>query len=321
MKINRLTEIELEKEYDKVDKDYQTFSDLIEQLYKEGSMVDPETRKFLKRQNDPRFAPDLKGMRKRTVPFDTDEFDDPIEGGKNFGVSPYEIELAEGGDPSRGEARSTFRIFLDAFSGANLQREKDRKLAENKALTEYLQTPEGQRASTAVGLGVASLLPIPGAKTRFAKQMAEIMNPIMSSSARVGTDVVNRFLSPLGQYGRGAPTNRGPRGPINIEQPTQLPLPLRGGRNTGGVSETDQAMIKMQQAQMNPNKGIMNTSSGKSYMEGVASQRLLEQQTNRRNFLRQSVGRDQSLIKANEAPSANYLKDLEELQRLEQLLK
>ena len=152
------------------------------------------------------------------------------------------------------ELRENFRNFLNDFSG-NLQRESERKLSENKALTEYLQTPEGKRASTAVGLGVASLLPIPGAKTRFANQMANIMNPVMSSGARVGTDVVNRFLSPLGQYGRRATTNRGPRGPINIEQPTQLPLPLRGGRNTGGVSETDQAMIKMQQSQ----QGIMNT--------------------------------------------------------------
>ena len=101
MKINRLTQIDLEKEYDKVDKDYQTLSDLIEQLYREGSMVDPETREFLKQQKDPRFAAELEGMRKRTVPFDLDDFDDPIEGGKNFGVSPFEIELAEGGDPSR----------------------------------------------------------------------------------------------------------------------------------------------------------------------------------------------------------------------------
>ena len=46
--------------------------------------------------------------------------------------------------------RSTFRTFLDNFSG-NLQRESDRKLSENKALTEYVQSPEGQRASTAVG--------------------------------------------------------------------------------------------------------------------------------------------------------------------------
>ena len=101
MKINRLTQIDLEKEYDKVDKDYQTFSELIEQLYKEGSLIDPETHALLKRQKDPRFAPDLQGMRKRTVPFDTDEFEDPIEGGINFGVSPFELELADGGDLSR----------------------------------------------------------------------------------------------------------------------------------------------------------------------------------------------------------------------------
>ena len=164
--------------------------------------------------------------------------------------------------------RSTFRTFLDNFSG-NLQRESDRKLAENKALTEYLQTPEGKRASTIAGLGVASLLPIPGAKLRFANQMSNIMRPPLTqlgarvstlptsqSGLRVGTDVLNRVATPpLTQSGRRMTTNRGPRGPINIEQPTQLPLPLRGGRNTGGVSETDQAMIKMQQSQ----QGIMNT--------------------------------------------------------------
>jgi len=149
--------------------------------------------------------------------------------------------------------RSTFRTFLDNFSG-NLQRESDRKLSENKALTEYLQTPEGQRASTAVGLGVASLLPIPGAKTRFANQMANIMNPIMSSGARVGRDVVGRAPMPMSKA--PVPTNRGPRGPINIETPVVRPkAPPPGTRNTAGVSETDQAMIKMQQSQ----QGIMNT--------------------------------------------------------------
>ena len=140
--------------------------------------------------------------------------------------------------------RSTFRTFLDNFSG-NLQRESDRKLSENKALTEYVQSPEGQRASTAVGLGVASLLPIPGAKTRFANQMANIMNPVMSSGARVGTDVVNRFLSPLGQYGRRATTNRGPRGPINIEQPTQGNLDLTKLKDTGITSLTNRMNPKM----------------------------------------------------------------------------
>ena len=139
------------------------------------------------------------------------------------------------------EARSTFRTFLDNFSG-NLQRESERKLAENKALTEYLQTPEGKRAAGTTAAGVASLLPIPGMKRMF------------------GTRLMNMMKPPLG-------------------------------------------------------------TTTKNPMEEVAARRLLEQQTNRRNFLRQSVGRDQSLIKANEAPSANYLKDLEELQRLEQLLK
>lgn len=232
------------------------------------------------------------------------------------------------------ELRENFRNFLNDFSG-NLQRESDRKLSENKALTEYLQTPEGKRASTIAGLGVASLLPIPGAKTRFANQMANIMNPIMSSGARVGRDVVGRAPMPMSKA--PVPTNRGPRGPINIETPAVRPkAPPPGTRNTAGVSETDKAMIKMQQAQMNPNKvlippltrtgrrskeGLMNTSPGKNYMEGVAAKRLLEQQTNRRNFLRQNVMRDQSSIKANEAPSADYLKNLEELQRLEELLK
>ena len=61
------------------------------------------------------------------------------------------------------DTRGTFRTFLNNFSG-NLQRESEMKLSENKALTEYLQTPEGKRASTIAGLGVASLLPLPGAK-------------------------------------------------------------------------------------------------------------------------------------------------------------
>ena len=129
--------------------------------------------------------------------------------------------------------RSTFRTFLDNFSG-NLQRESERKLSENKALTEYLQTPEGKRASTAVGLGVASLLPLPGAKTRFANQMANIMNPVMSSGARVGRDVVGRAPMPMSKA--PVPTNRGPRGPINIERPTQGNLDLTKLKDTGITS-------------------------------------------------------------------------------------
>ena len=100
MATDRVTELEIEEQYDKIDADYQTISEIIEQLYKEGSTIDPETHAFLKRQKDPRFAPALQGMRKRTVPFNLDEFGDPIEGGKTFSpeLDEYEeLELSEGG--------------------------------------------------------------------------------------------------------------------------------------------------------------------------------------------------------------------------------
>jgi len=176
--------------------------------------------------------------------------------------------------------RSTFRTFLDNFSG-NLQRESERKLSENKALTEYLQTPEGKRASTAVGLGVASLLPLPGAKTRFANQMAQIMRPTMvtkkepflpetsrkineyikrqknadekmmfelmqirnRSGSRVGTDVAGR--TPMPQPKPQLSVVRGPRGPINIETPKQGNLNLRELKDTGITSLTNRMNPKM----------------------------------------------------------------------------
>ena len=151
--------------------------------------------------------------------------------------------------------RSTFRTFLDNFSG-NLQRESDRKLAENKALTEYLQTPEGKRASTIAGLGVASLLPIPGAKLRFANQMSNIMRPPLTqlgarvstlptsqSGLRVGTDAVGRAPMPMSRA--PVPTNRGPRGPINIERPTQGNLDLTKLKDTGITSLTNRMNPKM----------------------------------------------------------------------------
>ena len=107
MKINRLTQIDLEKEYDKVEKDYETLSSLIEQLYKEGSMVDPKTHAFLRRRKDPRFAPELEGMRKRTVPLllrKGYETFITLEGDKNFDPRMEHFErreLADGGALSR----------------------------------------------------------------------------------------------------------------------------------------------------------------------------------------------------------------------------
>ena len=153
------------------------------------------------------------------------------------------------------DTRSTFRTFLDNFSG-NLQRESERKLSENKALTEYLQTPEGKRASTIAGLGVASLLPLPGAKTRFANQMANIMRPPLTqlgarvstlptsqSGLRVGTDVAGR--TPMPQPKPQLSVVRGPRGPINIETPKQGNLNLRDLKDTGITSLTNRMNPKM----------------------------------------------------------------------------
>ena len=81
--------------------------------------------------------------------------------------------------------------------------------------------------------------------------------------------------------------------------------------------------------EFNPNKigartptkeGIMNTSPGKSYMEKLGDLRLLEQRTNRRNFLEDATRREYSKIQANEAPSKNFQKMLEELAELNRLL-
>ena len=171
MKMNRLTQIDLEKEYDKVEKDYETLSSLIEQLYKEGSMVDPKTHAFLRRRKDPRFAPELEGMRKRTVPFLTDkdyETFSSIEGDKNFDPRMEEFEereLADGGATS-----SPFLTFLDNFSKQQ-QFQSDRRLAELEATREYLKTPEGRDTMITAGAGLLSLLPIPGMKRIAASRL------------------------------------------------------------------------------------------------------------------------------------------------------
>tara|TARA_R110001632_G_scaffold192124_1_gene312931 strand:- start:50 stop:1093 length:1044 start_codon:yes stop_codon:yes gene_type:complete len=104
----------------------------------------------------------------------------------------------------------------------------------------------------------------------------------------------------------------------------------RGFYKRGANAKDTPKYARKAQEEFNPNtigartsadEGIMNTSPGKSYMDELGDLRVLEQQTNRRNFLRESVGRDESLIRANEAPSKNFSKNLEELQRLEELLK
>ena len=84
----------------------------------------------------------------------------------------------------------------------------------------------------------------------------------------------------------------------------------------------DQKMMFQQKQIRNRVKNYLPLgTTTKNPMEGVAAKRILEQQTNRRNFLRQNVQKDQSLISANEAPSPEYFKNMSELKKLEDLLK
>jgi hypothetical protein len=165
--------------------------------------------------------------------------------------------------PPQDDSRSKFRKFLDNFSGqAEFQAQKQGE--QLQAEIDYFNSPEGQRAAQIGGGIMAGLLPIPGSKLlgagRVAKPIIDKMYGAVgkdmvnqgirnvgsklpgSSGARVGSDAMGRAPLPVSK----APvqTARGPRGPINVEQPMQSPLRLGGGaRNTGGVSETDKAMI------------------------------------------------------------------------------
>ena len=160
-----------------------------------------------------------------------------------------------------------------------------------------------------------------------------------SSGARVGQDARQEIIPPLTKTGQRT-TNRGPRGNTNIDVPTQRQLPLENARNTGGVSDTERAMLEFMVpknarhrarevekviwnkdrfpkqsdriAKSRPanaeevnmikaqEEGIMNTSPGKSYMDELGDLRVLEQQTNRKNILQNRVATKQAQQDAGE---------------------
>jgi hypothetical protein len=158
---------------------------------------------------------------------------------------------------------AAWQNFLDNFSGqAEFQAQKQGE--QLQAEIDYYNSPEGQRAAQIGGGIMAGLLPIPGSKLlgagRAAKPIIDKMYGAVgkdmvnqgirnvgsklpgSSGARVGSDAIGRAPLPVSK----APvqTARGPRGPINIETPAVTPkAPPPGTRNTGGLSETDKAMI------------------------------------------------------------------------------
>ena len=136
------------------------------------------------------------------------------------------------------------------------------------------------------------------------------------SGSRVGTDAVGRTSLP--KVKDPVVTKQGPRGPINIDSPKQLPLKgLEDARYTKGLSETDKEMIKrilIPPLTKTGQKGIPSTTTGKAtklYMDKVKSLKSLEDK----------LRIDQAKINAGEAPSKNFTKMLEEAARLRALLK
>ena len=224
--------------------------------------------------------------------------------------------------------------FGDSYTRGNQQqRQYERDAVDTSDLIK-------DDAMLLAGLGTAATLPYAGPAwlSRFAA------GPLNKAYGAVGGDMVNQTLRSIGSKlpGRSgvsvgndaagrfpqlkakapAPTNRGPRGNTNIDVPQQRQLPLENARNTGGLNTTEQAAIKSQiGAKTSADEGIMNTPRGKSYMEELGDVRELERMNKRRNFLLTKTRYDESLIKANEAPSRDFNKNLEELQRLEELLK
>ena len=214
--------------------------------------------------------------------------------------------------------------------GNQQQFQIDQQLRQQEAERELYDTDEARRALEIAGILGLVALPIPGSNALAARLgLAQAGKPLINKSygavggdmvsqtlkeierraigqsgARVNTDVAGRV--PLPKIKDPVVTKQGPRGPINIDSPNQMPLPLSGGRNTGGISATERAQL--------PSPGIPSTTTGKTtkfYMDKVKSLKSLEDK----------LRIEQAKINAGEAPSKNFTKMLEEAARLRALLK
>ena len=251
---------------------------------------------------------------------------------------------------------------------------------ENERLVEGLYKNDPLLLSTLAGLGTAPV----AAPAWLANFVGRAAGPLNKAYGAVGGDMVNQVIRNIGsklpgRSGSGvgtdvagrapmpkskapAPTNRGPRGNTNIDAPANPPsAPPPGTRNTGGVNDTERAMldfmipknarnrakeverviwnkdrypkqsdrilnrrpanaeeVNMIKAQ---EKGIMNTSPGKSYMDELGDLRVLEQQTNRKNVLQNRVATKQAQQDAGELVDMKvFFKEQAELAELTKLL-
>ena len=266
--------------------------------------------------------------------------------------------------------------FGDELTRAGTEGRKYQDI-ENERLVEGLYKNDPLLLSTVAGLGTAPVA-VPAWLSRFAagplnKAYGAVGGDMVDQALRnigsklpgrsgsgVGTDVVGRAPMPVSKT--PAPTNRGPRGNTNIDAPANPPsAPPPGTRNTGGVNDTERAMLDFmipknarnrakeverviwnkdrypKQSDRIANrrpanaeevniikaqeKGIMNTSPGKSYMDELGDLRVLEQQTNRKNVLKNRVTTKQAQQDAGElVDMKEFFKEKAELAELTKLL-
>jgi len=205
--------------------------------------------------------------------------------------------------------------------GGQQQFQMDQQLQQMEAQRQLHDTPEARRALEIAGIiGLLALtrgrsggkgLPLNKGYGAVGGDMwQQILSKVGSklpgrSGSGVGADVAGRYALPKAKP--SVVTKQGPRGPINIDSPKQLPLKgLEDARYTKGISDAERAQL--------PSRGIPSTTTGKAtkfYMDKVKSLKSLEDK----------LRIDQAKINAGEAPSKNFTKMLEEAARLRALLK
>ena len=210
---------------------------------------------------------------------------------------------------------------LAESAGGQQQFQIDQQLQQQEAQRQLHDTPEARRALEIAGIiGLLALtrgrsggkgLPLNKGYGAVGSDIGQqILSKVGSklpgrSGSGVNTDVAGRYALP--KVKDPVVTKQGPRGPINIDSPKQLPLKgLEDARYTKGISDAERAQL--------PSRGIPSTTTGKatkSYMDKVKSLKSLEDK----------LRIEQAKINAGEAPSKNFTKMLEEAARLRALLK
>jgi hypothetical protein len=149
---------------------------------------------------------------------------------------------------------------LATSTGRQQQFQSEQQLRQMEAEREIYDTDEARRALEIAGIiGLLALtkgrsggagLPLNKAYGAVGKDFTKFIDPLKSklsgvfgrSGSGVGADVVGRYALPKTKP--SVVTKQGPRGPINIDSPKQIPLKgLKDPRYTKGISATERAQL------------------------------------------------------------------------------